>query len=153
MIVTKLMAVITWHSNPATFYNKCWVDLTVPCTNISTLLITSFMFTALLFLTTRHENVYITFSQLQQVTFNIAISFSKGFTVRVLGSLNVLRIFLLPRSLIHDFSSDLKRLDYETPVATALELVSRVSLEHWCGRDICNRCSAQVQVLHCSART
>ena len=30
---------ITWHSDPASIYSKCWVNLTVRCTNISTLII------------------------------------------------------------------------------------------------------------------
>ena len=37
MIVTQCIAVVTWHSDPASFCSKCCVNLTVPCTNISTL--------------------------------------------------------------------------------------------------------------------
>ena len=34
MIVHQRIAVVMWHSDPASFYRNCWMNVTVPCTNI-----------------------------------------------------------------------------------------------------------------------
>ena len=31
------VSVAKWHSDPAPFYSKCWVNLNIPSTNISTM--------------------------------------------------------------------------------------------------------------------
>ena len=36
----RIAVVITWHSDPASFYSECWMNLTVRSTNISSLIIT-----------------------------------------------------------------------------------------------------------------
>ena len=48
-----IAVIVTWHSDPASFYSKYWVNLTVPCTNISTLLMIQPYFFVLICLTLR----------------------------------------------------------------------------------------------------